>query len=69
MMSRRSNDQHMTGRALDVSDAYPWQDMQPGDWFTARCYAASIASIQNKRGSAVYGAVTKDNQNIVVRIK
>lgn len=68
-MSRRSNAEHMTGRSLEVSGAYPWEDMQPGDWFHARCSAASIASIQNKRGSAVYGAVTKDNQNIVVRIR
>lgn len=68
-MNRRSNAEHMTGHELHVADAYPWQDMQPGDWFTARCSAASIASIQNKRGSAVYGAVTKDNQNIVVRIR
>jgi len=68
-MNRRSNDKHMTGREFPVAGAYPWRDMQPGDWFTARCSAASIASIQNKRGSAVYGAVTKGNHNIVVRIK
>ena len=68
-MSRRSNAEHMTGRELPVLTVYPWPDMMPGDYFFARCSAASIASIQNKKGSAVYGAVTKDNLNIVVRIK
>ena len=70
-MSRPSNLDHMTGRELQAADdgAYPWALLTVGDWFTARCPAASLASIQNKKGSAVYGAVNKHGRNFVVRIK
>ena len=73
MVKRTSNEIHMTGQQRDVGprgpQMYPWAEMLPGDWFIGKCNAKVTACNRNKRtGDAVYKAVTKGGQNIVVRV-
>tara|TARA_R110000737_G_C14413075_1_gene456336 strand:+ start:197 stop:427 length:231 start_codon:yes stop_codon:yes gene_type:complete len=71
-MTRKSNEIYMTGQQRDVGPRgpgmYPWNKMLPGDWFHGKCNAKVTAHNRSKIGDAVYKAVTKDGQNIVVRV-
>ena len=72
-MTRKSNDTHMKGKQRAVGPRgpamYPWAEMAVGDWFIGKCCAKVTACTRNQRGPEVYKSVTKEKQNIVVRVK